>query len=74
VINTNGVNPGVYTLVLESVDLNSSIQKVALVTNTITIVVKSKDFVEDSFTLAYFVKELEQKTLVSGKSEKWTLP
>ena len=27
-----------------------------------------------SDTLAYFVTELEQKAIISGKSEEWTLP
>ena len=73
VINTNDVFPGEYDLVLESFD--RAYNTLVLVTDTIKIVIAPppppKGFSE---TLAYFVTELKQKSLISGKFEEWTLP
>jgi hypothetical protein len=69
VINTSDVPPGEYSLVLESFD--SAFKTLALKTDIIKIFVAFEGY---SVSLAYFVTELEQKVLVSGKSEEWTLP
>ena len=71
VINTNDVLPGEYKLVLESFD--SAYNTLVLMKEKIKIVIAPapKGFSE---TLAYFVTELKQKSLISGKSEEWTLP
>ena len=69
-INTTGLTPGEYNLVLESFD--SAFEALALKTDSIKIiVVKPKGY---SDTLAYFITILEQKSIISGKSEKWILP
>ena len=71
VINTNNVVPGEYNLVLESFD--SAYNALILMTESIKIVIAPppEGFSE---TLAYFVTELKQKSLISGKSDEWTLP
>ena len=71
IINTNDELLGEYNLILESFD--STYNTLVLMTDTIKIVIAPppKGFSE---TLAYFVTELEQKSLISGKSEEWTLP
>jgi hypothetical protein len=57
--------PGEYNLVIESFD--SAFKTLTLKTDTIRIFVTKN-------TLAYFVTELEQKAIISGKSEEWIFP
>ena len=64
-INTTGLIPGEYNLVLESFD--SAFKTLALKTDTIKIVVAKPEGY--SATLAYFITILEQKSIISGKSE-----
>ena len=65
-INTTGLIPGEYYVILESFD--STFKNLALKTDTIKIVVfdMPKGY---SDSLAYFVIMLEQKCIFSGKSE-----
>ena len=62
VINTRDVLPGEYSLVLESFD--DPYETLVLKTDTIKIMIAPKGF---SNTLAYFVTNLEQKAIISGK-------
>ena len=61
-INTTGLISGEYNLVLESFD--SALKALALKTDTIKIVVFAF-----SDNLAYFVTILDQKCIISGKSD-----
>ena len=72
-INAAGILPGEYTLMLESFDINSKPPKLSLKTDiaTILVIVADSDYLD---RLPYFVPDLEQKTLISGKSSDWTLP
>ena len=64
-INTTGLTPGEYNLVLESFD--SAFEALALKTDSIKIiVVKPKGY---SDTLAYFITILEQIKIIPGISE-----
>ena len=74
VINTTGELPGEYTLILESFDSSSS-EGFTLKIDTITIIVtQANEAIEaeaedDSYTLSYFVAELELKAIISGQTE-----
>ena len=71
IINTAGIEPGEYSLVLESFDEASNGVESALKTDTITIVILEP---EPLATLAIFTDDLETAFVLSGTKSSWILP
>ena len=66
IIDGTGVQPGEYTLYLESYDELSAFPFLNLKTDIVTIVVTK--------AASGFVEELKTKILTAGVSESWQLP
>ena len=63
------VDPGVYSLVLESFDWEGTEETLAI--DIVTVEVKQ---IGHSDTLVFFLSELKLQTIVSGQFKEWKLP